>query len=90
MIVLKQSSEIIILKCCRIASFRLISAKIFLGEGTPLLQTPTLSAPSAPRYAACNGCVAFGDDYFDFAPPPQPKPETTSLAFRLSGPLFLT
>ena len=39
-IVLKQSSEIIILKCFRTASFRLKSAKIFLGEGKPLPQTP--------------------------------------------------
>ena len=70
-IVLKQSSEIIILKCFRIASFRLKSAKIFLGEGTPLPQTPIPSAPSVPRCAACGNDVAFGDDYFNFAPPNQ-------------------
>ena len=70
-IVLKQSSEIIILKCFRIASFRLKSAKIFLGEGTPLPQTPTPSA-SSPRCATCGGDVAESNDCFDFAPPPPP------------------
>ena len=77
-IVLKQISEIIILKCFGIASFQLKSTKIFL---TPFLQTPV---PSAPCCAAYGGGVAFGNDSFNFAPPPpsKPKPETTSLGIQ--------
>ena len=77
-IVLKQNSEIIILKRFRIASFRLKSETIFLGEETPLPQTPTpsvLRRLAAPPAAAASPSATI----VLIMPPPNEKPEATSL-----------
>ena len=70
MIVLKPSSEIIILKICRIASFWFKSAKFCWEHPFP---KPHLFNASASLCAACGGDVTFNDDYLDFAPPPPTK-----------------